>query len=55
VLGFTKAETERIYLFLVPLACVAAATALPERYLTPVLAALAVQALASELLLFTVW
>jgi hypothetical protein len=55
VLGFTKAETERIYLFLVPLACLAAATALPERYLTPALAALAVQALASELLLFTVW
>jgi hypothetical protein len=55
VLGVTKAETERIYLFLVPLACLAAATALPERYLTPILAALAVQALASELLLFTIW
>ena len=55
LLGFSKAETERIYLFLVPLACLAAATALPERLLPPVLAALAVQALSSELLLFTVW
>jgi methylthioxylose transferase len=55
VLGFTKAETERIYLFLVPLACVAAATALPERRLPLVLGALAAQALATELLLYTVW
>jgi hypothetical protein len=55
VLGFTKAETERIYLFLVPLACVAAATALPERRLQLVLGALAAQALATELLLYTVW
>jgi methylthioxylose transferase len=55
VLGFTKAETERIYLFLVPLACVAAAAALPERRLPGTLAALAVQALACELLLETVW
>jgi methylthioxylose transferase len=55
VLGFTKAETERIYLFLVPLACVAAAAALPERRLPVVLAALAGQALATELLLYTVW
>jgi len=39
LLGFTKAETERIYLFLVPLACIAAAPALPERFLTPTLAA----------------
>ena len=35
VLGFTKAETERIYLYLVPLACVAAAVTLPERRLAP--------------------
>jgi methylthioxylose transferase len=55
LLGFTKAETERIYLFLVPLACVAAAAALPERRLTLVLGALAAQALAVELLLYTVW
>lgn len=55
VLGFTKAETERIYLFLVPLACVAAAATLPERRLPLVLGALAAQALAVELLLYTVW
>jgi hypothetical protein len=55
VLGFTKAETERIYLFLVPLACVAAAASLGERRLPVVLGALAVQALATELLLYTVW
>jgi methylthioxylose transferase len=55
VLGFTKAETERIYLYLVPLACVAAAAALPERRLALVLGALAAQALATELLLYTVW
>jgi len=55
VLGFAKAETERIYLFLVPLACVAAATALPARRLPPVIAALALQALATELLFYTIW
>jgi methylthioxylose transferase len=55
VLGFTKAETERIYQFLVPLACAAAAVTLPERRLPLVLAALAAQALAAELLLYTVW
>jgi len=54
-LGFTKAETERIYLFLVPMLCVAAATALPERRLPAVLGALAAQALATELLFWTVW
>jgi hypothetical protein len=55
VLGFTKAETERIYVYLVPLACVAAAGALPERRLALVLGALAAQALATDLLLYTVW
>jgi len=55
VLGFTKAETERIYLFLVPFLCLAAATTLPRRYLTPVLGLLAVQAIATELLFETVW
>ncbi len=54
-LGFTKAETERIYQFLVPLACVAAAATLHERRLRLVLGLLAAQALATELLLFTVW
>jgi len=55
VLGFTKAETERIYLFLVPFLCLAAATALPSRYVTPVLGLLAVQAIATELAFETVW
>ena len=55
LLGFAKAETERIFLFLVPLACAAAAATLPERRLTLVLGALATQALATELLLYTVW
>jgi hypothetical protein len=55
LLGFSKAETERIYQFLVPLACVAAAAALPPRLLVPTLAALAVQTLAIELLVYTVW
>ncbi len=54
-LGFTKAETERIYLFLVPLACIAAATALPARRLPIVAGALALQALATELLFYTIW
>jgi hypothetical protein len=55
VLGFTKGETERIYLFLVPLACAAAATVVPERRLTLMIGALAAQTLATELLLYTVW
>jgi len=55
LLGFTKAETERIYQFLVPIACVAAAGALPDRWLPLTLAALAIQALATELLVYTVW
>jgi hypothetical protein len=54
-MGFTKAETERIYLFLVPLACVAAAATLPERTLPLALGLLAAQALAVELLVRTVW
>lgn len=55
VLGFTKAETERIWLFLVPLACLAAATVLPRGAVRPVLAMIVVQALAAELLLDTIW
>ena len=55
ILGFTKAETERIYQFLVPLACIAAAFTLPRPRLQPVLVLLAAQALAVELLLYTVW
>ena len=51
--GFTKAETERIWLFLAPFVCLAAAT---ERFpLRPVLAAMAVQAVLYELAFETVW
>jgi methylthioxylose transferase len=53
--GFTKAEVERIWLAFAPLVCLAAATALPEHRLRPVLALLAGQALAWELLWNTVW
>ena len=53
VLGFTKAETERIWLFLAPFVCLAAAA---ERApLRPLLAALAAQALLYELAFDTVW
>ena len=55
VLGFTKAETERIWLPFAPLACVAAAAVLPIAGLRPLLALLAVQALAVELIFDTVW
>lgn len=55
VIGVTKAETERIWLPFVPLACVTAAAALPVRRLWPVLAVLCVQALAIEVLFFTIW
>jgi methylthioxylose transferase len=55
LLGFTKGEVERIWLFFVPLACMAAAPALPERLLRPALAALVAQALVLELLFDTVW
>jgi hypothetical protein len=55
VIGLTKAETERVWLPFVPLACVAAASALPARRLHLLLGFLAIQALAIELLFFTVW
>ena len=55
LLGFTKAETERIWLFMVPLAAVAAAAVLPVDRIRLLLGALAVQALAVELLLWTIW
>src|ERR671922_407241 len=55
VLGFTKGETERIWLFLVPIACAAAAASVPERRLPLVIGALAAQTLATEHLLYTVW
>ena len=53
--GFTKAETERIWLMYVPLACVAAAAALSPRRLPLALALLSMQALAIEVLFGTVW
>jgi len=55
--GFTKAETERIWLFFAPFVCLAAARALNRRpeLLVPVAAALAAQALLHEALSDTVW
>lgn len=55
VLGYTKAETERIWLPFVPLACVAAARVLPARGLRTTLWLLVTQALAIELLFDTIW
>jgi len=55
VLGYTKAETERIWMFLVPLACLAAARALPDRAVKPVLIALAAQAFVIQLVFDTRW
>ena len=57
VAGFTKAETERIWLFFAPFVCLAAAQALAARprATRAVLAALAAQALLHELLFDTVW
>jgi hypothetical protein len=55
LIGLTKAETERIWLFMGPLAAVAAATLVPMRR-TPVLCvALVGQAVLTQLLLDTVW
>jgi hypothetical protein len=55
VAGFTEAETERIWLIFVPLACVAAAPLLTRERLPWVLGLLAAQALAVQLLAETVW
>lgn len=55
LLGVTKAETERIWLPFTPLACVAAAAAVPASRLRQVLGLLLVQGLAIELLFFTIW
>ena len=55
-LGFTKAETERIWLFFAPFVCLAAAAGPAAGVpLRPLLGALAVQALAWELAFDTVW
>ncbi len=55
LVGLTKAETERIWLFMGPPAAVAAATMVPLRRMPAVLGLLAAQALAGSLLLFTIW
>jgi hypothetical protein len=61
LIGLTKGETERIWLPFAPLACVAAAGVLSGSRLASggrlrlLLAALAAQALAVELLFFTIW
>ena len=55
VLGFAKAESERIFLFLVPLVCIAAAAKLPVRLLPATLWTLAAQTLAVGLLVDTIW
>jgi hypothetical protein len=55
MLAFTKAETERIWLPFIPLACAAAATVIPPRRLRLVLLALVSQALLTQLLFETVW
>jgi len=55
LIGVTKAETERIWLFMVPLACVAAAAALPVRLLRPALVALALQTIVVQLTAATIW
>jgi hypothetical protein len=53
--GYTKAETERIWLFLVPFACLAAARSLSARRLPVVLLAATAQAALVEIFLFTKW
>ena len=55
LLGYTKAETERIWLFMVPLACLAAAPSQPPARLRLVLTLLALQAAAVEILFNTIW
>ena len=55
LIGLTKAETERIWLFMGPLAAVAAATLVPLRRMPAICAVLVAQALLTQLLLDTVW
>ncbi len=55
VIGLTKAETERIWLFMGPLAAVAAATIVPVRRMPAIVVALLAQALATQILLDTIW
>jgi methylthioxylose transferase len=55
VAGYTKAETERIWLFLVPFACLAAARSISAKRLLPVLVGATAQAALIEIFLFTKW
>jgi hypothetical protein len=54
VMGFTKAETERIWVFFAPFVCLAAAARI-DLPLRPLLALLAVQALVWEYAFDTIW
>jgi hypothetical protein len=53
--GYTKAETERIWLFLVPFACLAAARSISARRVPLVLVAASTQAVLVEIFLYTKW
>lgn len=55
VAGFTKAETERIWLSFLPLACLAAATVMPRRWVAPALAVMVAQAYLTQMFVYTVW
>ncbi len=55
VAGFTKAETERIWLSFLPLACLAAATVMPRRWVAPALAVMVLQAYLTQMFVYTVW
>jgi methylthioxylose transferase len=55
LLGFSKAETERIWLFMAPLACLAAAALVPRDRVPLVIALLAGQAVLTELAVDTIW
>lgn len=55
VIGYAKGETERIWLFLVPLACLTAARSQRPETLRLSLAVMAAQALAIEALFITIW
>ena len=55
MLGFTKAETERIWLFYAPYVCLAAAPLVTRQGLVPLLALLAGQGLLAEALFGTPW
>jgi hypothetical protein len=55
VIGLTKAETERIWLFMGPLAAVAAATLVPLRRMPLIVGLLVAQALVAQILLDTIW